>query len=184
MKKPCILCGTIFYENPAKTRYCLTKGWLNAGKFCSKVCSGKNRRINRTEAEKKEIKRLYDIEYRKRTGESRKKAKKAYFLANREKILNQMRLRRATPEYKERMKKYLSTYWNPKKKELKSDYDRKRRCNLKWDNPDLAEAEYYLLGIEDQVFKKMEKYERLLARGYYKRQIERVRNAKVKRGYA
>lgn len=46
--------------------------------FCNRKCAGLGRRVNRTEEQDKEIKRVYDIEYRARNRDYRKERAKAY----------------------------------------------------------------------------------------------------------
>lgn len=51
---------------------------LGMGLFCDRICFGISRRIERSEAEKKEIKRLYDIQYRADNGELLREKKRKY----------------------------------------------------------------------------------------------------------
>lgn len=92
--------------------------------FCNQTCFGLSRRM--TDAEKKELKRLYDIEYRKKNEKRLKKVRHEYFVkdyaANPEKYREQRRKKQAQHNEYCRTKKY---------RKWKQNYDQQHRAK-KW----------------------------------------------------
>jgi hypothetical protein len=151
-------------------------------KFCGKDCFGVSRRKNLTDAERKELKRLYDIEYRKNDRERRLRKKREQYHKNRERVLAEMRQRRQTAKYKRRMRRYLKRYWSPDKKEEKKDYDRKFRAMKKF-GP-LWESHYLTVLLNEEVKKRMTNYEIRLRNNTLNKALKRGRHAEAKRGYS
>lgn len=94
--------------------------------YCSRVCSGLARRLNKTKEQQKEEKRLYDIKYREKN-EERLKAKRAEWFQkdykgnpDKYKAIRKAKQSRHNeycrkPEYREKKKKYDEVYLAKKK---------------------------------------------------------------------
>lgn len=120
--------------------------------FCNRKCFGLSKRKNKTEKEKKEEKRLYDIEYRKKNVDRLKKQKAEYFKKD----------YAAHPEkYKEIRRKnyhkhleYLST---SKYKQWKKEYDKRYRAKKNFGV--FAECQLILQELSEIVPSKKAKYD-------------------------
>lgn len=136
---------------------------IGAPLYCSRVCSGLARRVNRSAEEKKAAKAAYDLQRRSELGEVlRKKKRDAYYLRHDENKAKAAELRK-TPEYKAKHLAYLST---PEYRAKKKDYDEELR---KAEYGDFAETWRLLLGLEKEIRSRQSSYERRKARGYYTR---------------
>lgn len=123
--------------------------------FCSRACSYAGRTtVKITPEERKEIKRLYDIERRKGPKRAEILAKKkASYYANHEEFKRKAALmraeRRADPEkyadYKAEMKRYRES---PEWKQHKAKYDLERRAA---EFGDMAEAYLVLLELDNEI---------------------------------
>lgn len=151
------------------------------GKFCNKVCFGLSIRKNRTVKEKKEIKRLYDIEYRAKNRERLIREKREYYQANHARFLAMGTAKRRTREYKAKMREYLATYWTPELKALKKDYDRKWRARKTF-GP-LWEIHYLTVLLNQEVKGRMSNYEIRLQNKTLNKALMRSRNGEIKRSY-
>jgi len=176
MIKKCQHCGAKF---EAKQSY------INYGrepKWCHRRCFGLSRRKNRTVAERKELKRLYDIEYRNKNRARLLLEKKEWYRAAKERVKARMKLIRKTPAYKRKMKAYLAEYWKrPGLKAEKKDYDRKFRAKKKFGA--FWEAHYLTMLIKDEVRSRMSAYEIRLQNRTLNKALMRSRNGQVKRSY-
>lgn len=95
--------------------------------YCNRVCSGLALRLNKTKEQKKEEKRLYDIERRKIKGDEIRAKKREYFKKDYAK----------NPEkYKEirrkKYKKHLEYLSTPEYKAYKKEYDKKYRAKINY----------------------------------------------------
>ncbi len=172
----CRTCGDTFL---AKQTY------INHGrvpKYCSRPCCSVSKRHHRSIANKKELKRLYDIRYRARRRDSLLTEKRDYYRANRDRLLSKMAVYRQTPAYKVRRRAYLSGYWNPEKKSVKKDYDRKFGAQKKY-GP-LWEIHYLTVLLNEEIKYRMSNYEIRLHNKTNNKAQRRARNGEVKRGYA
>jgi hypothetical protein len=104
--------------------------------FCGRKCSGLARRKHKTKAQKKEEKRLYDIEYRKQNLATIKAKKHAYFVRTYDPA-------KAAVERKRRAKKHVEYCRRPEYRAWKREYDRRYRAS---EYGPLADA--YLLAID------------------------------------
>ena len=84
-------------------------------------CSGLGRRKNKTDGQKKQEKRLYDMEYRAKNREMLKRKKRAYFQRTYDPA-------KAAIERKQGMPQHLEYCRRPAYKEWKRDYDRRLRA--------------------------------------------------------
>lgn len=89
--------------------------------FCGRKCSGLAKRHNKTAAQKKEEKRLYDLEYRAKNREMLKAKKHEYFKRTYDPVA-------AAVERKKRMPKHIEYCRRPEYRVKKQVYDRKRRA--------------------------------------------------------
>jgi hypothetical protein len=106
MKVTCATCGKKVDKSTGHVNRSLKLGLKF---FCNKICFGVSRRVARTEEEKIEIKRLYDIEYRKKNNDrikarmqqyNKSPAGRAMQKRNREKFKNSHLEYCRTEEYK------------------------------------------------------------------------------------
>jgi hypothetical protein len=88
--------------------------------YCNRRCAGLGRRQGKTMAQKREEKRLYDIEYRK-TSPTLKARRRAFHLRTYDPA-------KAAVERKKRMPRHVEYCRQPWYKEWKRDYDRRRRA--------------------------------------------------------
>lgn len=153
------------------------RGWLNRQKrrgqrsFCSRKCSGLARRINKTDAQKKEEKRLYDIEYRMKNREMLKQKKHEYFKRTYDPV-------EAAKYRKARMHKHVEYCRRPEYKEYKRKYDRIYRA--KKDYGEFWECHVLALDIRDEATKRSSDYDMRLERGAVAKCQKRKReNAKT-----
>lgn len=95
--------------------------------FCSFKCFGLSRRTNKTEAQKKEEKKKYDIQYREKNEQRLKKKRAEWFAkdyaANPEKYKK---------ERQRRMKSHIEYCSRPEYKKKKKVYDQHRRAKIQY----------------------------------------------------
>lgn len=118
----CACCQSSFWkENGALNRA------VEIGRpvYCDKVCAGKGRRGGLSDADKKERKRLYDIEYRGKDPEARKVSKAAYFKATYDPA-------KAAIERKKRMPQHVEYCRSPEYKAYKKKYDEEYRARKEY----------------------------------------------------
>ena len=113
----CSYCGK---ENDISTSKVNRAKKAGLNLYCNKKCAGLARRSNKTEAQKKQEKRIYDQEYRKKNIESIKQKKKEYFKRHYAENPEHYRKQR-----KKRYPKHLEYLITPEYKEYKKQYDRK-----------------------------------------------------------
>lgn len=118
------------------------KGCKNA--YCNRECSGLGRRNNKTEQQKKEEKRLYDIEYRNKNIESIKEKNKTYFKKHYEANPEKYRQKR-----KDNYKRHLEYLNTPEYKAYKKEYDKKYRAKKQYG--EFWESAIILQDIELQI---------------------------------
>lgn len=135
----CARCGAITLRE---------NGHINRAKkngnplYCGKVCAGIGRQTQLTESEKKERKRLYDIEYREKNSEALKVGKAAWFKATYDP-------KKAAIERKKRMPKHVEYCQRPEYKEYKQNYDREYRAKKEYG--EFWQCFLLLLSIETEV---------------------------------
>ena len=133
MKFRCAHCGKTADKAAGHVNRARERG-LNL--YCGRRCSGLGRRTGKTKAQRKEEKRLYDIEYRAKNLETIKVKKRAYFQRTYD--------RKAAAEYrKQRMHLHVEYCRRPEYKAWKREYDRKYRAKEFG-----AFAEAYMLTID------------------------------------
>lgn len=92
---------------------------LGLNLYCGRKCSGLGRRIGKTKAQKKEEKRFYDIEYRRRNLAPIKVKKRAYFQATYDP-------EQASIERRKRAKAHAEYCRTPEYRAWKHAYDQRR----------------------------------------------------------
>jgi len=133
MKFNCVYCGKSTDKPAGHVNRARARG-LNL--YCGRFCSGLGRRDGKTKEQRKEEKRLYDIEYRAKNLAAIKAKKKAYFQRTYD--------CKAAAEYrKQRMHLHIEYCRRPEYKAWKREYDRKYRAKEFG-----AFAEAYLLTMD------------------------------------
>lgn len=134
--------------------------------YCDRKCFGLSKRI--TKAEKVQAKRLYDIEYRKRNPEEKKKKAAAYFQRTYDPS-------KAAVVRKKRMPYHLEYCRTDKYRKWKKKYDKKYRARK--DYGDFWESHLLLREIEPHI----DKYEAAINNQILNKSQKRKRHEKIKR---
>ena len=115
--------------------------------YCTRECAGIHRRKNKTSEQKKEEKRLYDIEYRSKNRDLLKEKKAAYYRENhnREKEREQRKKRSA---------QHVQYCQRPEYRMWKKGYDRQYRP-MKFYG-EFAECHLLVLSIRDECLERMD----------------------------
>ena len=164
MQVTCKQCGSIF---DAITSRVNRAERIGAPLYCSKTCSGLSRRVEKTPEQKRAEKAEYDRKRREALGAALKEEKKAYYQANRERILVHM------AEYrKQRMPKHVEYCRRPEYKAYKAEYDKVRDES---EYAEFAEAWRLLQELEKEIRSQATAYERRVANGYYLRSAQKRR---------
>lgn len=143
----CVYCSVEFDRKPGEVNRAIKIG-LNL--YCSKACSGLNRRKGKTVAQRKEEKRIYDQEYRRRDPVGMKAKKAAYYQRTHDPV-------KEAATRKARMPKHIEYCRKPEYVEYKRKYDRRYRA-LK-DYGEFAECALLVLDIRDECLLKMTDYD-------------------------
>lgn len=124
----------------------------NAGKplYCNKDCAGLSRRKNLTTEEKKEIKRIYDEQYRSKNSELLKSKKKQWYKKTYDP-------EKAAEERKKTMARHIEYCRQPEYKNYKKKYDRQYRAKKYFG--DFWESFCVLLDLENEIETRATKYE-------------------------
>jgi len=157
----CGHCGTTFKKevghiNRAKK--------LGLGLYCNRKCAGIARRVNRTQEEKKEIKRLYDIRYRENNEEYRKSRMQAYNSSPSGRAMQ----KRNRDKFKESHAAYVKT---PEYRKWKHEYDQKYHAKKNFG--DFWEAFLILKEIDKEI--EPEILQVRIEKGYYNKSQKRKR---------
>lgn len=143
--------------------------------YCGRACAGLARRCNKTVAERRAEKRVYDMAYRERMGAALKAKRAAYYQNVTAKNPERQRAIR-----KARMPKHVEYCRRPEYRAKKHEYDLRRNAAA---YGEFAEAFRLLKELEREIRVRVpSKYERLKARGYYDRAAQqRRRDARIAR---
>lgn len=158
----CAYCGKEQQKRSGEVNRALRS---NRSLFCDRMCSGMWHRTNKTESEKKEAKRIYDIGYRERNKDALKKSKAAYFKRAYDPV-------KAAAERKLHMDRHVKYCRTPTYKAYKSEYDKRRRSSR---FGDFAEAYMLLLDIDREIKKRATDYEIRIQNGTINKQQQRRR---------
>lgn len=133
--------------------------------YCNRKCAGLGRRKNKTQVQKKEEKRHYDIKYRA-TSLTLKARKAAYYQRTRNP--EKERERR-----KARMHLHVKYCQQPFYREWKKKYDRQYRCKQEFG--EFWESASILLDLEGEIDERMDWYERRMLNGTLNKHQQRRR---------
>jgi len=134
--------------------------------FCSKTCFGSSRRNCKTVIQKKEEKRLYDEEYRKKNAALLKAKKHDYFVKNYDPI-------KAALERKKKMAQHVEYCRTPEYKEWKKKYDQGYRARKEYG--EFWEVFLAVLEIDKEVEERQSKYEISIVNGTFNKAQTRRR---------
>jgi hypothetical protein len=129
-------------------------------------CSGLARRKNRTIAQRKEQKRLYDKAYRDDDRNNLKRRRRESYLRNYEPV-------KAAAYRQARMHLHVQYCRQPEYKEKKREYDRHFRAS---EYGDFAEAHLLLVDIEREVRSRITDYEIRVQNGTINKHLQRRRH--------
>ena len=118
--------------------------------FCGRKCSGLAKRLHKTTAQKKEEKRLYDIEYRNKDPDARKAQKREYHKRTYDPA-------KAAKVRKARMPYHVEYCRRPEYKRWKKAYDRKHRAGKFYGS--FAEAAMLLNDLNLEINGRMDRHE-------------------------
>lgn len=126
--------------------------------YCDLKCAGLSKRTNVSSAERREEKRLYDIEYRTKNKELIRRKKADYFQStyDRDKARDARRKRNTEkPGQEEKRRKYMKS---DKYKRQKSEYDRTYRANKTY-GEGWGECFLLLVDVEKECLSRASRYE-------------------------
>lgn len=135
--------------------------------FCSRVCFGLDRRIEKTDAQRKEEKRLYDIQYRARDVEDRKRRKAQYYQRTKDRVKEAEIRKRRMPQHVEYCRR-------PEYRQWKKTYDRQYRAHKQYG--DFADCFLLVMEIRDECLSRMTDYEIRLEKGTLNKSLQRKRD--------
>lgn len=98
---------------------------LNSPLFCNRTCAGLNRRKNLTDEQKKQIKKEYDVAYRAKNLEVKRKKAHEYHKKTYDP-------QKAAIERKAKMHLHIARMRQPKWVEYKKNYDKKRQAQMRY----------------------------------------------------
>lgn len=134
---------------------------------CSMDCAGLRRRSNKTSAQKKEEKRIYDIKYKTENKEKLKKEKKLWF----RKTYNP---EKAAIERKKNMARHVKYCQSSKYKEWKKQYDTKYRAKKNYG--EYWESFVLLSSLKDEIYSRVDWYTIKYESGLLNKQQQRRRD--------
>jgi len=162
----CARCDSEFFASVGRTN---AAAKIGAPLYCGKACAGLARRKPKAQEQKRAEKAEYDRNRRNdiEAAQRRKAQRKAYYQANRERLLAEM------AEYRKvRMPAHVEYCRRPEYKAKKHEYDKKRN---EQEYADFAEAWRLLLEVEKEIRSQASAYERRVANGYYTRNAQKRR---------
>ena len=159
----CAHCGLVAEKTVGAANRAKRQG---ARMYCDRVCAGLARRRNRTDADKKEAKRLYDQQYRA-TNADRIRARKA---AYHKRIYDPAK---AAIERKKRAKEHAAYCRRPEYKAWKKIYDRQYRAKKYYG--DFWESYLLLLGLNDEIASQASRYEVYAENDTLNKRLKRMR---------
>lgn len=134
---------------------------------CGKSCAGLTRRKEKTKEQKKQEKRLYDMQYRAKNGEVLKEKKRKYFQRTYDP-------KQAAIERKKTMPRHVEYCRRPEYKAYKQGYDRVYRA--KQDYGQFWEHFILIMDIRKEALGQQSRYEMDLERGRYNKSTKRKRD--------
>lgn len=164
MQFECAHCGAVAERRASHVNRSRAQGMKL---YCSRICSGLGRRDGKTVEERKEAKRLYDIEYRARDPEGRKAAKAAYYQRTKDPV-------KEAAKRKQRMHLHVEYCRSPEYRQWKKTYDRQHRAHKHYG--DFAECFLLVMEIRDECLSRMTDYEIRLEKGTLNKSLQRKRD--------
>lgn len=149
----CTSCGNTCEKSASSYNRAMKVG---ANLYCSKVCAGRGRRVAKTPAQKKEEKRLYDIEYRAKNQTRIKQNKAEYFRRTYDPVI-------AAVDRKTRSASHAEYCRRPEYVKWKSEYDQRYRAKKEYG--EFWQSFLILRGIEKEVAERATKTEISAANG-------------------
>ena len=137
----------------------------NLSMYCDRKCSSANKKTSK--AEKIELKRLYDEQYRLKNKDSLKVSKAEYNKRTYDPV-------KAAVKRKKNMARHVEYCRQPEYKEKKKQYDRNYRAKLKYG--ELWEVAVLAMQIQDEVLSKMTRYQIDLESNTLNKKLRRTRN--------
>lgn len=135
--------------------------------FCSRECSGIHRRKWKSGAQRKEEKRLYDMEYRDRNRAALKAKKADYYKRTRDPV-------KEAEKRKERMPLHVEYCRRPEYRAKKKVYDRQYRAVKHYGA--FADCFLLVMDIRDECLSRMTDYEIRLEKGTLNKSLKRRRD--------
>jgi len=144
VKVKCCTCGKVVKKNVGHVNMSKKMGLKF---FCNQKCFGVSRRHNKTEAQCKEEKRLYDIQYREKNEERLKKRRHDWFMQDYAKNPEKYK-----KERQRRYPKHLEYLRKPEYREYKKDYDvkylAKKYFGIYWESAKKSDASELKLDVK------------------------------------
>ena len=167
IEKPCEYCGKVTLRE---------KSQVDAGrhKYCNRKCFGLARRLNRSDGEKKALKREYDKQYRANHREILKDKKADWF----QKTYDP---KKAAIERKKTMPRHVLYCQSPEYRKKKKAYDKIHRAKKYYG--EFWETCIALVELQRVIRSQISMYESRKERGLLNKTLERSRNGTVKRSY-
>ena len=132
---------------------------IGAPLYCSKTCAGQARRTPKpSEEERRALKAAYDRARRQQLGERLRAEKRAYYEANRDRILADMTAKRPA-----RMAAHIEYCRRPEYRAYKSEYDKRHLARKQFG--EFAEAAIALRSLETEIETKASRYEVYMQNG-------------------
>ena len=160
----CSYCGKTAERHTGEVNRAIRQG---ARLYCNKTCFGLAHRKHKTEAQKKEEKRLYDIEYRRKNRAALKAKKAAYFQRTYDPA-------KAAIQRKGRMAYHVEYCRRPEYRAWKREYDRQYRA--KRDYGEFWECFLLTQDIRDECLSRQSDYAIRLGKGTYGKSQKRKRD--------
>lgn len=164
MKINCAHCGKEAKKHLGEINRASKKG---APLFCSKDCFGLSRRQNKSQAQLKEERRQYGMDYRAKNREMLKAKKKEYFQRTYDP-------EKAAIKRQVKMAAHIEYCRQPEYRAYKKKYDRKYRAENLYG--EFGEAYSILLDIDREVNSRMSDYEVRVINGTLNKQLQRKRS--------
>lgn len=149
----CASCGKTCEKSASHYNRAMKMG---ANLYCGKVCAGRGRRVAKTAAQKKEEKRLYDMQYREKNQARIQQNKAAYFKRTYDPVVAAVARKERSADHAEYCRRPEYVVW-------KREYDQKYRARKEYG--DFWQSFLILRSIEKEVAERATKQEIAAANG-------------------
>lgn len=165
MQCKCALCGTAFDRRTGAVNRARSIG---APLYCGRLCAGLGRRVAKPPDDvRRAAKAEYDRQRREVLGERIRAEKRAYYQANRERILADMTAKRPA-----KMPYHVAYCATPEYKAKKAAYDKRKRFEA---FGPFADAAMILDELEKEISARASRYEIYIANGRFTRSAQQRR---------